>query len=172
MRTSTWIMQTDHKIRSLTPFMITLLMVLISALPWQIPNFAPVTPAFTAISIYYWSIYQNIKLPYYSIFGLGMLLDLLTGIPLGLSALIYLLVKAILNSQRNFFTGKPFWIVWAGFAVVMLGISVFGWIVSSLYFSNFVAPLPFLIQCVLTILLYPVISFLLSILNRNMLKSP
>ena len=170
MRTSTWIIQTDHKIRSLTPFMTTLLMVLVSALPWQIASFAPITPAFAAISIYYWSIYQPIKLPYYSVFGLGMLLDLFTGNPLGLSALIYLLVKAILNSQRTFFTDKPFWIVWAGFALVMLGISVFGWIVSSLYFSDFIAPLPFVIQCVLTILLYPAISFLLSILNRNMLK--
>jgi len=171
MRTSTWVIQTDHKIRSLTPFVTTLLMVLISTLPWQIASFAPITPAFCAISIYYWSIYQNPKLPYYSIFGLSMLLDLLTGIPLGLSALIYLLVKAILNSQRTFFMGKPFWIVWVGFTLVMVGISVFGWTISSLYFSKFVAPLPFLIQCVLTILLYPVISFFLSILNRNMLKS-
>ena len=170
MRTSTWIIQADNRIRSLTPFVTTLLMVFISALPWQIASFAPITPAFTAISIYYWGVYQNLKLPYYSIFGLGMLLDLLTGIPLGLSALIYLLVKAILNSQRTFFMGKPFWIVWAGFAVVMLGVSLFGWVVSSLYFSAFVAPLPFVIQCVLTVLLYPVVSFFLSILNRNMLN--
>ncbi|MBT3171084.1 MAG: rod shape-determining protein MreD, partial [Rhodospirillaceae bacterium] len=97
-------------------------------------------------------------------------LDLLTGTPLGLSALVYLLVQVILNSQRTFFHGKPFLVVWWGFSLVMPGIALVSWIIASLYFNTLVPPMPFVIQAVLTILLYPLFAVLLSALHRHMMR--
>ncbi len=170
MRAATWVERTDIQLRGLTPFAFTLLMVLASALPWHLPSFAPVTPAFLAIAIYYWSIYRPDKLPYAATFGLAMLLDLLTGAPLGLSALVYLIVQIILNSQRTFFHGKPFLVVWWGFSLVMPGIALVSWIIASLYFNALVPSMPFVIQAVLTILLYPLFAVLLSALHRHMMR--
>ena len=44
--------RSELQLRGLTPFTITLLLVLASAVPWHIPIFAPVTPAFAAMAIY------------------------------------------------------------------------------------------------------------------------
>jgi rod shape-determining protein MreD len=170
VRAVTWFERTDIQLRGLTPFVFTLLMVLASALPWHLPSFAPVTPAFTAMAIYYWSIYRPDKLPYAATFSLAMLLDLLTGTPLGLSALVYLLLQVILNTQRTFFHGKPFLVVWWGFSLVMPGVALVSWIIASLYFNALVPPMPFIIQAVLTILLYPLFAVVLSALHRHMIK--
>lgn len=170
MRAATWLESTDIQLRGLTPFVFTFLMVLASALPWHLPNFAPVTPAFTTIAIYYWSIYRPDKLPYAATFILAMLLDLLTGTPLGLSALVYLLLQVILNTQRTFFHSKPFLVVWWGFSLVMPGVSLVSWIIASLYFNALVPPMPFIIQAGLTISLYPLFAVVLSALHRHMME--
>ncbi len=162
--------RTELQLRSLTPFVFTLLMVLASAVPWHIPHFAPVTPTFAVMAIYYWSIYRPEKLPYAATFFLGLLHDLLTGTPLGLSALIYLVLQSILRSQRTFFHGKPFLVVWWGFSLVMPVFALVSWIVASLYFNAPLPPLPFVIQAVLTMLLYPLFGLLFMALHRHMLR--
>ena len=171
MRGISWIDRIDLQLRNLTPFFFTLIMVIISSIPWQIPSFAQVTPAFTAISLYYWTIYRPDKLPYIATFLLALLLDLLTGNPLGLSALVYLVIQAVLSSQRTFFNGKPFLVVWWGFSLVMISLTLVSWIISSLFFATLLPPMPFIIQSLLTVFLYPLISLILSSLHRLMLKS-
>jgi hypothetical protein len=44
------------------------------------------------------------------------------------------------------------------------------WIIASLYFNALVPPMPFIIQAVLTILLYPLFAVVLSALHRHMIK--
>lgn len=170
MRVATWMERSELQLRGLTPFAITLLLVLAGAVPWHIPSFAPVTPAFAAMAIYYWSIYRPDKLPYAATFCLGLLHDLLTGTPLGLSALVYLLLQGVLSSQRTFFHGKPFLVVWWGFSLVMPGMALVSWIIASLYFNASLPPMPFVIQAVLTVLLYPLFGLLLSALHRHMIR--
>ena len=170
MRVVTWMERSELQLRSLTHFTITLLLVLASAVPWHIPMFSPVTPAFAAMAIYYWSIYRPDKLPYVATFSLGLLHDLLTGTPLGLSALIYLLGQGVLNSQRTFFHGKPFLVVWWGFSLVMPGMALVSWVIASLYFNTLLPPMPFVVQVVLTVLLYPLFGLLLSALHRHIIR--
>ena len=78
--------------------------------------------------------------------------------------------QVILNSQRTFFHGKPFLVVWWGFSLVMPGIALVSWIIASLYFNALVPSMPFVIQAVLTILLYPLFAVLLSALHRHMMR--
>ena len=170
MRVATWMERTELQLRSLTPFVFTLLMVLASAIPWHIPHFAPVTPLFAVMAIYYWSIYRPDKLPYAATFALGLLHDLLTDSPLGLSALVYLLLQSIISSQRTFFHGKPFLVVWWGFSLVMPVFALVSWIIASLYFNTLLPPLPFVIQAVLSMLLYPLFALLLIALHRHMVR--
>ncbi|MBI05861.1 MAG: rod shape-determining protein MreD [Rhodospirillaceae bacterium] len=170
MRVATWMERTELQLRSLTPFVFTLLMVLVSAIPWHIPNFVPITPLFSVMAIYYWSIYRPDKLPYVATFALGLLHDLLTGTPLGLSALVYLLLQSILSSQRTFFHGKPFLVVWWGFSLVMPVFVLVSWVIASLYYNTFLPPLPFVIQAVLTMLLYPLFALLLIMMHRHMMR--
>jgi rod shape-determining protein MreD len=48
---------------TLIPFTSTLVFVLLSVVPLQIPGFAVVTPAFALMAVYHWTIYRPDLLP-------------------------------------------------------------------------------------------------------------
>ena len=92
------------------------MLVFAAALPWRLPAFAEVTPAFAVMAVFYWTIYRPERLPYVATFGIGVLQDLLAGTPLGMTALLLLVVQGVVASQRTFFRGKPFLVIWWGFS--------------------------------------------------------
>ena len=54
-------------------------------------------------------------------FGLGLLQDLLSGTPLGMTPMIYVLVYWVVLTQRRFFLGTSFAMLWFGFALIAFG---------------------------------------------------
>ena len=100
MRDRTWLEHSEFWLRGLTPTALTLIMVFVSAVPWQLPGLAPVTPAFTVMAVFYWSIYRPDRLPYAATFAIGIFQDLVTGAPLGMTALVLLLVHGVVAAQR------------------------------------------------------------------------
>lgn len=157
-----WLLRTVRFLRGLVPLLITVLLVVASALPWRLPAFAEVTPAFVVMAVFYWTIYRPDRLPYAATFSVGLLQDLLTGTPLGMTALILLMVQGVVASQRTFFLGKPFLVVWWGFSLLMPAVGLVSWIIGSAYFDAIVPPLPILVQVVLTVILFPVFAALFS----------
>lgn len=157
-----WIQRVDTFLRGLTPATLILLLVFVGAVPWHLPGLAPVTPAFPMIAVYYWSIYRPDKLPFAATFALGLFHDLLTGTPIGLTALVLLLVQGIVNSQRVFFHNKPFLVVWWGFTLLVPVAALTSWVIGSIFLGAMVPPLPIIVQAALTILLYPVLAGVFS----------
>ncbi len=150
----------ERVLHGLLPGFVTLLLILASALPWQLPAFAEVTPALAVIAVFYWTIYRPDRLPYAATFFLGLLQDLLTGTPPGMTALLLLAVQGVIAHQRNFFRPRPFFIIWLGFSMVMPVVGFGSWALSSACFGTVVPPLPIVMQCALTILLFPVLAVL------------
>jgi rod shape-determining protein MreD len=161
MKTS-WLLRAARFAQGLVPLLIIVLLVFASALPWRLPAFAEVTPAFVVMAVFYWTIYRPDRLPYAATFCVGVLQDLLTGTPLGMTALILLAVQGVVGSQRTFFHGKPFLVVWWGFSLVMPVVGLVSWIIGSAYFDAIVPPLPIVVQVVLTVILFPVFAALFS----------
>ncbi len=162
MKTATWWQRTDRFLRGLTPALISLLLVLASALPWHLPGLTPVTPAFVVMAVFYWTLHRPDRLPYAATFCLGLLQDLITGTPTGMTALILLMVQGAVATQRTFFHNKPFLVVWWGFSLIMPVIGLVSWIAASAMLGAVVPPLPMVIQVALTILLYPLFAALFS----------
>ena len=153
----------------LVPLVSTTLAIFASIVPLHLPGFAVVTPAFALMAVYHWSIYRPDLLSYAGAFGAGLLLDLLNGAPLGVSSLVLLLARAGVLSQRRFFAGRSFAVVWAGFVAVTAAAISLEWMVVSLFYRVALQLRPFLFQGVLTISIYPVASYLLVRLQRNFL---
>lgn len=164
-----WLERTDFAARSLLPFVTVILLVVASVVPWHLPGLAPVTPAFSLMAVYYWAIYRPDKLPYAATFAAGLLQDFLSGGPLGMTALVLLLIHGVVASQRTFFHGKPFHVVWWGFSLVAPGAAVVGWVIASAYYGLLVPPLPLLVHVVLTVLLYPLLGFVFTKLHNSVL---
>jgi rod shape-determining protein MreD len=156
-------------INRLMPLLATLLATFASIVPLHLPGFAVVTPAFALMAVYHWSIYRPDLLPYVAVFAAGLLLDLLNDAPLGVSALILLLARAGVLSQRRFFVGRGFPVVWAGFVALTAAATALEWVLVSAFYQFALDLRPFLFQGVLTISIYPVASYLFVRLQRNLL---
>ena len=102
--------QFNRFLRGSVPFALTVLLAMMSVVPIGISGYANVTPAFVAISVFYWSIHRPYLMNAPLCFLLGVISDCLTGTPLGLSSLLLLLTHGIALSQRRIFIGKSFFL--------------------------------------------------------------
>ena len=88
MRPSFW-QRLDRFARDLTPFALTFVLLVINAVPMQIPGFAQVAPLLPMIGIYFWAVYRPDLMPAAAVFLIGILHDFLSGLPVGVSALTF-----------------------------------------------------------------------------------
>jgi rod shape-determining protein MreD len=144
--------------RSVVPGLQCLLLLFLSVLPTGIPYFSTVTPMLVLIGVYYWSLYRPDLMPMPLVFVLGVLLDILGGGPLGLMALLLVLVHGICVSQRQVLANKSFYVGWFGFTIVAVGANLIGWIIACAYFQALLSPVPVLIQTIVTITIYPLLA--------------
>ncbi len=154
-------------LRNLVPVATTFAFVLIGQLPLPLPFLSDVAPAFALMSVYYWVVFRPDLMPYAAVFGLGIVQDAVAGAPFGLYALIYLLVQALVLNQRRFIVGKPFWVFWAGFAMVAPVAAFATWMLASLLRGTLLAPGTAFVALVMTIILFPAIAWLLVHAQRR-----
>ena len=139
---------------------------MISVLPVKFPGYAAFTPVFILMAAYHWTIYRPDLLPPLALFAIGLAEDLLAGSPIGVNALMLLLVRGAVLGQRRFFVNRTFPFVWSGFtlltAVVMLCLWALHCLIdlSLLDFRNTV------IRAALTVAIFPLASFMLGRAQR------
>jgi rod shape-determining protein MreD len=105
--------------------------------------------------IYYWCVSKPRLIGYGSLFLTGVYKDLLMGIPLGLNALINMILRMlIIKKAKNF---KPSFIVfWHGFAIILLIWLAMQTLFFAIITGHWVNINVVLIQFVLSLLFYPV----------------
>lgn len=162
----------DRFSRNLLPLALTFCLVMLSAVPVPIPGYALVVPLFSLCAVYFWSINRPQSLPPVAIFVLGLLQDTLSGAPLGLHAVMLLLTYGMVVSQRSFFLGKSFGVMWWGFMLVALISIAAAWLFASAASWNIVRPGPAGFQFLLTLALYPVAALFLTGAQRLMPSPP
>ncbi len=146
-------------LRSLMPGLVTLLLSVAGLIPSGIPNFTAITPMMALMSVYYWTAYRPDLLPIPVVFAVGLLQDILSGGPIGLTSLILLLAQWLCLSQRRFIVGKAFLVEWAGFFLIALIAAIVGWIVASAYFAAVIVPGPMALRFLFSVALYPVFAW-------------
>ena len=168
--TPTIVYQIDRFLRGSMPFVLTLLLALLSVVPTGISGFAIVTPAIISISVFYWSIHRPYLMSAPVVFLIGVFSDFLTGAPLGLTSLMLLAVHGIALSQRRVFLGKAFLLTWWGYLLVAFAISVVSWLVTSLYSLTLVPLTAIMTQFALTLFVFPFCAWGFGFLQNNLLR--
>jgi rod shape-determining protein MreD len=156
-------------INRLMPALTTALCVIASMVPAHLPAFAVATPLFTLMAVYFWTLHRPHLLPFPVVFAAGLLLDMLDGAPLGLSSLILLLAHGLVLSQREHLVMRRFTMVWVGFLVVAAAAVALQWGVVSLFYGMMLDIRAFLFQGVVTVAVYPVVSYLLARVEQMLL---
>ncbi len=160
----------DVFIRNLTPLLFTLFLVLVSVVPLRVPGFAAVTPALSLVAVYYWAIFRPDLLPAVAVFAIGLVQDILSGMPLGVNTLVLLAAHAVVASQRRFFLGKSFLVMWWGFLMVAAMAAVATWIIVSMLYGRLLDPAPLGFQFLLTVAIFPCLTWLFIRVQQTFLR--
>jgi rod shape-determining protein MreD len=159
----------DNPVARLLPITTTFLAIVISIQPVAIPGYAALTPAFTLMAVYHWTIYRPNQLPPAALFLLGLVQDMLAGAAPGVTSLILLLTRTSLLPHRHHFVDRPFPFVWAGFTLLAVGAILFAWMLHCLLDRAVADFRGMVFRTVLTISLFPVASFLLGRTQRALM---
>lgn len=169
MKHSIWV-RMDTWVRHMVPISVTLLLLLLTAIPTHMPGFAGVAPVLPLMGVYYWAIYRPDLLPAWAAFLVGVLYDILAGTPLGVHALVLLLVQGVAAGQRRFFLGKSFMVAWWAFGLLAAGSAGLSWILVAILAGQILDPRPVLFQYVLTLGLFPLLTWVLARTQMAFLK--
>lgn len=160
----------DILARALTPFALTVLLLLCTLAPLRSPYLAPVMPSVALIAVYYWSVFRPDLMPSGAVFLIGLLHDLIGGGPFGLVILVLLAVQATVGAQRKFFATAGFGLLWLGFAVLSAGAQLLIWIFSSALIGRLVDPGPVMLQYAVTLAIYPCLFWLFGRAQQLLLR--
>jgi len=168
MKQSFW-QRLDVVVRSATPFVLTLVFVVLAQVPLHIPGFAEVAPVLPLMAVYHWAIYRPDLLPAVAVFFAGLLHDALSGMPFGVNAAVFVLVHMAVMSQQTFLQGRSFPVIWLGFALVAAGAVVLTWLLNALFFAVITSVEAAFVQYVVTVGAFPILAWLLVRWQRSIL---
>lgn len=169
MKPSVWV-RMDTWLRQLVPFGATLILLLLAAMPTRLPGFAGIAPMLPLMGVTYWAIWRPDLLPAWVAFLVGLLTDVVGGTPLGVNALVLLLVQGLAASQRRFFLGKSFIVAWWGFGVLAAGALGLCWFLVSVLRAVPVDPVAVTFEYLMTLGLFPPLTWALARMQAALLK--
>jgi rod shape-determining protein MreD len=155
--------------RGILPVGVTVLLLLAAYLPYGSAEVSRLFPQFALVSVFFWSVYQPNLMPAGAAFLLGFLTDVLSGMPLGLNALVLVLLQYAALHQRRAFVGRPFLVGWFGFALLTAVAMVLIWLGAVLYYLTIFDPAPVAVQCAITVAVYPLVAEFFGWLQRRFL---
>jgi rod shape-determining protein MreD len=156
----------DTGMRAALPFATALLCAVLSAVRWPLPYFGSVAPPLAFIAVYYWSRHRADLFGPGSAFVIGLLNDVIQGLPMGLSAFVFVLAQQFIYRQRRFFAGHAFTTLWTGFTVTALAVILLQWFLFSLYRWQAMPFGPVVMQFVLSVAIFPLPCWIFIRLQR------
>ncbi|MFN3371434.1 MAG: rod shape-determining protein MreD [Sphingomonadaceae bacterium] len=151
--------------RRLTPALTVLAAALLMCLP--LPLAWGVMPNFALLFVIIWASLQPRLMPAWVAFALGLLLDMLAGLPIGLSALVFALAVVAVRLAEARVEGHSLAVDWAFAALVILAAHLLTWQLHALVGRT--VPLgPLLAQAALTALAFPPATALAARIQRRL----
>ncbi len=134
----------------------------IIGLPLGLPGQADLRPVYAMACVYFWSLYRPASLPAPVVALTGLLLDLLGLAPLGLWAVLLLVLQGATLAVRRRLVQQTFiriWAVFSGFAALFSGLA---WLLQSLLTLQLLPAQPLAIEVLFALGLYPaLVGFLI-----------
>ncbi|MDE3060389.1 MAG: rod shape-determining protein MreD [Pseudomonadota bacterium] len=152
---------------SAMPSIITFILAVFTLSSKHIPGLAPIMPALPLIPIFYWGTMHAREMPYGFLFALGLAVDAASGLPLGLSSVLYMLFLALLRAQRRFFHKEGFIVKWGYFTLLMGIVFCVQWLLLSFFYSRALPAGAAFIQWGLTACCYPLLHKLFDGISEH-----
>jgi len=145
--------------------LLALFMLNVTALP--LPSaMGGLKPQLVLMFVYYWAIYRPTLVPPVLCFALGLLMDILAGLPLGMNALILLVVQWLVKDQRRFLMGQPYITIWAVFGLIAGLAASVQWALYGMARLHWAELMPLALGVTASLFLFPFVTMLLIAVHR------
>ena len=144
------------------PITISVCLVLVATLPYGLPKSSLAAPILALISVYYWSVFRPELMPAGAAFLIGLMVDILSGGPPGLNALLLILVHWAASGQRRVLAGKSFAVSWLGHLLIAAGAAVINWFFASLFYTTAIESVPLVVSHAIGTAAYPLVALFLA----------
>ena len=145
---------------------------LLNLVPLNLGHFDSLRPPFLLMAVFYWTIFRPALLVTPIVFILGLLMDIVSGWPPGVSALLLVCVQWVTLAQRKFFMGQSFMTVWWGYFLISIIVGLLQWAVFSLFALDWLPVMPVVAGVVLGGLLFPFAALPLYLVHRILSLKP
>ncbi|HEX4366483.1 MAG TPA: rod shape-determining protein MreD [Rhodopila sp.] len=157
----------DIAARASFPACITVLLMLLTQAPVGLPEQAASLPAVTLGCVWFWSLFRPAALPPPIVFLMGLLMDLLGYLPLGVGAFTLLAVHGVALTMRRSLSQRGGAWIWIVFAGVAAAASLVIWLMVMLLTFRLLSPYPAIFIAVLAIALFPVLAVPFASAHRS-----
>ena len=158
--------QIDIILRFCVSYILMFILLILSAVSFALPLSVTIEISFMSMIIYYWAIYRPTLIPPLLVFIIGIVLDLLGGLPVGLNAFIFLTLRQIISDQRLFLMGQPFIVIWLVFAVVSTVVLLFQWVLFGFIHWEWTPIQPVILSIISGTFFFPVVGAILYLSHR------
>jgi len=149
--------RTELFLWTLVPAALTLLLLLLCTIPKHLWGISAIMPILPLTSIFYWGRIKSTEIPFWFAFVIGLLMDSVSGMPLGISALLYMVFLVALHSRSKHLQNQGFMFIWWYFAVLLAIFCTLQFIIMSLYDDQIFSFVPAFLQWLITAGLYPLL---------------
>ncbi len=149
----------DIVARSISPFFVTLLLVLFGLVPLHISDLSPIVPSLALISVFFWSVHRADLMPIWAVFLIGLAQDVLTGGVIGPGIIGLLIAHALVVWQLRFFLSASFAMIWCAFMLVAAVAMTVTWLLTCIAMVTYVDPDPVFFQYLVTLAFYPCLAW-------------
>ena len=157
----------DATARFCFPAACTVVLMLLCLTPFGFADQAQLLPATAYACVWFWSLFRPASMPPPAVFMIGMLLDLLGYLPLGVGVLGLLITHGIALRARRVLTRQGFLVVWLAFIGIAIGAAALTWALACALFFRLLAPGPAVFQAIITVAIYPAIAIVFIRAHRS-----
>jgi rod shape-determining protein MreD len=148
----------DIAARRAFPGSVTVLLMALTQAPLRLPLQAALLPAVALISVAFWSLHRPASMPPPLVFLIGLLLDVLGYLPLGIGVLTLLVMHAIAGRCGPLLATAPFSVVWLAFIAVAASAATLIWLLTMLLSFRLLSPAPAVFLAAVAAALYPLLA--------------
>jgi rod shape-determining protein MreD len=164
---STWTERAEASARLIAPYSLMAVLFIFNTVSFSFPLTGSITAPLLLMAIYYWAIYRPTLIPAWIAFAAGLLVDLISGIDtVGISALVFVIVRWVMTDQRRYFMGQSFLMIWIGFTIVEITALFVEWAVYGILGSGWLPLRPLYFSALMGVAVFPIVSMLLHMTHR------
>ena len=156
----------EHLARLSVPYALMAGLFLMSFISVPEPLSFILKAPFILMVLYYWSLFRPTLLPYWLVFLAGLCVDLLSGFPVGLHALLFIACRAFVSSQRRFLIGQTFMMIWLGYVLVSIAFTALQWFALSLISLNILPIAGVMYEGMQGVVIFPVVLLMLHVTHK------